>query len=270
MSDTLDTWGLFRPLTWDHVILVLAVLLVARLLSLLVRWALRYAAESARPRFRLAILRLSPILRLLIGLAAVIFIVPIVIEPTLQNVVALIASVGLVLAFGLKDYASSLLGGLATVLENAYQPGDWIEIGGTYGEVKAITLRAVRIVTADDTEVIIPHSRLWSTNVANATSGNRSLLCVTPFYLHPDHDAEAVRSQLEGVVRASSHWKPDTPVDVIVMEKPWGTQYRVKAYVKESRDQFQFITDLTIRGKASLRANGLRFAQAPYAETPYS
>jgi len=54
---------------------------------------------------------------------------------------------------------------------------------------------------------------------------------------------------------------------VIVQEKPWGTQYRLKAYAKESREQFGFITDLTIRSKEALRAMGIHFAQVPYAET---
>jgi hypothetical protein len=54
---------------------------------------------------------------------------------------------------------------------------------------------------------------------------------------------------------------------VIVVEKPWGTHYRVKAYVKESREQFLLITDLTLRGKEALRGMPIRFAQAPYAES---
>ena len=54
---------------------------------------------------------------------------------------------------------------------------------------------------------------------------------------------------------------------MIVQEKPWATHYKLKAYVKESRDQFKFVTDLTIRGKEALRAMNIRFAQAPYAET---
>ena len=56
---------------------------------------------------------------------------------------------------------------------------------------------------------------------------------------------------------------------MIVAEKPWGTHYRLKAYVHESREQFLFLTDLTIRGKAALRSMGMRFAQAPYAETTH-
>ena len=61
---------------------------------------------------------------------------------------------------------------------------------------------------------------------------------------------------------SSSYRKPETPVTVIVLEKPWGTHYRVKAYVKESREQFLLITDLTILGKEALRAMNIRFAQA--------
>jgi len=47
----------------------------------------------------------------------------------------------------------------------------------------------VHIVTAEDTEVIIPHAKLWSAKVSNASGGRRSLLCVANFYLNADHDA---------------------------------------------------------------------------------
>jgi len=53
---------------------------------------------------------------------------------------------------------------------------------------------------------------------------------------------------------------------VIVLEKPWGTLYRLKAYARESREQFLLISDLTIRGKKALLAMNVRFAQAHYAE----
>jgi len=196
-----------------------------------------------------------------------VIIVPIVVEPTFQDIVALMVSIGLALAFALKDYVSSLLAGLATVLENTYQPGDWIEVDGAYGEVKSIEARAVRIVTPDDTEVIIPHLRLWTSSIFNATSGKRSLLCVADFYLHPDHDALAASRRLKEIAEISTFRQPNSPVTVIVLEKPWATHYRLKAYVNESREQFLFLTDLTIRGKEAIRALGIRFAQVPYAET---
>ena len=71
MREDLNAWGLLRKLTWQHVLLVLAILLAARLLSFAVRWALRHFAEKALPRWRLSILRAMPITRLLIGAGAV-------------------------------------------------------------------------------------------------------------------------------------------------------------------------------------------------------
>ena len=267
MNYGLEAWKNLEKLVWRDVLIVVAALLVARLVILAMQSILRRAAERVRPHQRLTILRIVPVARLLIRAAAILVIVPLLMEPTFRNILALSAALALVLAYTLKDYGSSFMAGLVTVMENTYQPGDWIEVDGAYGEVKAIAGRAVHLVTADDTEVIIPHSRLWSTSIFNSTGGSRSLLCIANFYLHPDHDASAVREKLTEVAVSSSYRAPDSTITVIILEKPWGTQYRLKAYVKESREQFLFTTDLTIRGKDILRQMNIRFAQAPYVET---
>ena len=267
MSGNHGGWVIWRELVWKDVILALGVFFAARALIYIAQWAIVSLAERVPARWRLFVLRTVPLAKILIGIGAVSVIVPMIIEPTFRNLAALATSVGLALAFTLKEYASSLAAGMATVLENTYQPGDWIEVDGAYGEVKFIGPRATRIVTTDDTDVIIPHTRLWSANIFNATSGNRSLLCVADFYLHPDHDAGAARKRLEEIGQSSAYRKAESPVTVIVLEKPWGTHYRLKAYVKESREQFLFITDLTVRGKEALLSLGMRFAQATFAET---
>lgn len=264
MNFETTNWFFLRHMNWADVLYVISALILARLLILAAQTILRGAAERVRPRMRLGILRIVPITRLVIGISAFAVIIPHVVEPTFQNIATLIASLGLALAFALKDYGSSLVAGLVTVLENTYQPGDWIEVAGTYGEVKSISLRAVHLVTADDSEVIVPHARIWSESVHNATSGSRSLLCVTDFYLHPDHDAAAARSMFEKIADASSFRKLETPVTVIVLEKPWGTHYRVKCYARESREQFLLISDISVRGKTALRDGQMRFAPAAY------
>ncbi len=259
--------GFLRPLTWSHLLLIGAVIVGCGLLILLVRALVHGAAERAPSHQRLLILRAAPLARLIIAVAGLAIIVPILVEPTFEDVVALLATVGLALAFALKDYISCLIAGLVTIVENTYQPGDWIKIDGAYGEVKAIGTRAVHIVTADDTEVIIPHAKLWSTSVANDSSGKPSLLTVTHFYLDADHDGAAVSQAMTEVAEASAFLKPDTPVQVRAAETPFGTHYKLKAYVAESREQFAMVTDLTLRAKARLRAMGVAFARAPFAET---
>ena len=256
--------GFLRDLSWNDMLLVLVVLVTSSLLVGLVRRIVRWAAEGAPSHQRLLILRAAPIARLLIGLSSLAIIIPILVEPTFTDIVALLAAVGLALAFALKDYVGCLVAGVVTIFENTYQPGDWIEVDGIYGEVKLIGSRAVHIVTADDTAVTIPHTRLWATGISNASGGQQSLLCVTNFYLQADHDGATVMKALAATAEDSSFRKPGSSIKVVASETPWATHYKLKAYVNESREQFAMITDLTIRGKQKLRAMKVAFAQAPY------
>ncbi len=267
MPDAIHAFANMRDLVWKDLLIILAIVVASRVLVLAMRWIIRRVAENGPSSTRLTILNLAPKSRVIIEVGTIAIILPILVEPTFHNTIALIATVGVALAFALKDYVSGIAAGLVTILEGTYQPGDWIEVDGAYGEVKSVGVRAAHIVTADDTEVIIPHSKLWSANIFNATSGNRSLLCVALFYLDANHDGTAVQRILSEIAKSSSYHKPQTKVTVIAMEKPWGTLYRLKAYVTESRDQFLFITDLTLRAKTALREMNVRYAHAPYAET---
>jgi small conductance mechanosensitive channel len=186
-----------------------------------------------------------------------------VIESSLQNMVALFSIVGLAVGFALKDYTSSLVAGVVAVGEMPYRNGDWIEVNGVYGEVQHVGMRTVSIVTPDDTMVSIPHLKIWTELILNANNGESSLQCVTDFYLHPHHDAAQVRQVLQDVALTSPYRQINKPVAVIVQEKPWGTQYRVRAYPVDSRQQFRFITDLTIRGKAALSRLEVSFSTLP-------
>ena len=266
MTTDPEAFAYLARLEWRHILLILGILAGARLLSGAVTRGFTGLAERVPGRWRLRVLQFMPVTRFLVAAAAVMLIVPLLIRPTAQSVLALLATVALALALVLKDYGSSVVAAMVTVFEHPYQPGDWIAVEGTYGEVRFIGLRAVHLLTPDDTEVIIPHSKLWGTSIFNATTGQRHVLCVADFYLHPHHDGARVRAELTRVAAASPYLKPESPVTVIAAEKPWGTHYRLKAYAKESRDQFQFTTDLTIRGKEALLAMGAKAALATYAE----
>ena len=72
---------------------------------------------------------------------------------------------------------------------------------------------------------------------------------------------------LTEVAEAITHRSPKEPIKLAAAETPWGTRYKLKVYVAESREQFAMITDLTIRGKNRLRAMGVTFAQTPFTES---
>lgn len=262
MMDGINKLESLHQMNSLDLVFILAVLFSFGVLATFARWAMRQLAEVAEPAARLKILRLIPLVRLGLVLVALVLITPFFMEPSFKNIMTLLASAGVLLAFVFKDYGSSLAAGLVAVLENTYQVGDWIEIDGAYGEVRRINPRAVHLVTSEDNEVIIPHYQMWSKKISNATSGNRTLLCVADFYLDPNHDGQDVIKLLKQVAETSLYRNPESKVSVVVKEQPWGSHYKIKAYVNESREQFAFITDLTVRGKRSLLQKRIMFALA--------
>ena len=80
MNHNLSAWGHLEKLAWRDVLIVVSVLFLARLLVLAMQWKLRRSAENAQPHRRLTILRIVPIARLLIRTAAIVVIVPLLVE----------------------------------------------------------------------------------------------------------------------------------------------------------------------------------------------
>jgi small-conductance mechanosensitive channel len=235
-------------------------------LILLVQKTLPWVAYRLHGRRRHWLLAMVPLLRLVIILGAFLWMVPMVIEPSLQNMVAVLGSVGLALGFALKDYASSLAAGIVAVGETPYRNGDWVEIDGVYGEVTHVGMRSLQLVTPDDNLVTIPHQKLWTDPISNANNGGPQLQCPTDFYLRPEHDGARVRAALHDVALTSPYVAFDRPIAVVAQERPWGTRYRLRAYPIDARQQFRFATDLTLRGKAELIRLGVPFAILPMGQ----
>ena len=142
------------------------------------------------------------------------------------------------------------------VFERPYRPGDWVELDGDYGEVVSVGLRAIELRTPGDNIVTVPHQTIWTNNVSNANDGARTLMCVADFWVEPDHDAAKLRSALQDVALTSAYLHYDKPVLVVLAETRTGTHYKLKAYPFDMRDQFRFVSDLTVRGKLALADAG--------------
>lgn len=251
---------LLKQLTPDVLLQIALILATAWLFILAIEKTLPWLADRIAGRHRPFLMASVPALRLAVIVLSVVLIALKAIPPSFEHIVAVLTTLGIALGFAFKDYLSSLIAGVVTLYEMPYVMGDWVEIDGVYGEVKAIRMRVVELLTPDDTVVMIPHLALWKRPIHNTNDGSQKLMCVADFHLHPRHDAERVRHALAEVALASPFLRIQTPVVVIVAEKPWGTHYRLKAYPVEPRHQFLFTTDLTVRGKAVLTRMGVEFA----------
>ncbi|WP_017930368.1 mechanosensitive ion channel family protein [Robiginitomaculum antarcticum] len=236
----------------------------------LIRRILPYLASRGPSQLRLYILGTVPVLRLIIIVGAFLWIVPLIFNITLQNFFVIAGAASVAIGFAFKDYVSGLIAGIVAIFERPYGPGDWIEIDGDYGEVVSVGMRSLRLNTADDNIITVPHDKIWDENVSNANMGAHTLMCVVSFYLQPDHDAVNMRRVLADVGLTSAYLDYKKPCFVVVAQTEVGTHYKLKAYPFDLRDQFQFISDLTERGKLAIRAAGgieTSFALSEQAKT---
>ena len=263
-----DTAGqLFNKLDQINFVKIAIIAVMAWVSILLVKHLVPWLAMRLPARLRMYLLPSIPVFRLAIMIITLAIIIPMVIQTSLQNLIAILGFTAVALGFAFKDYISSLIAGIVAIYERPYRVGDWVTIDGAYGEVQSLSLRSLRLYTPDDTVVSIPHIKIWTTNIFNANDGNRNLLCVTHFYVDPDHDAARARQKLHDVALTSPYLDLNHRIRVIVQEQPWGTHYQLKAYPLDSREQFQFISDLTVRGKDALAKMGVKPAGALPAPT---
>ncbi|MEM7728700.1 MAG: mechanosensitive ion channel domain-containing protein [Pseudomonadota bacterium] len=229
----------------------------------LVRRTIPFLADRAPNRLRLYLLRAVPILRMAIILTAILWITPLIFNITLQNFLVIAGAASVAIGFAFKDYVSSLIAGIVAIFERPYGPGDWVEIEGDYGEVISLGMRAIRLRTASDDIITVPHDTIWSHNIANANLGSQTLMCVADFYLDPEHDAADVRRELADVALTSAYLDYRRPVLVVLKETEFATKYSLKAYPFDMRDQFKFVSDLTERGKTAIRDAGAKPVAVP-------
>ncbi|MBI5878042.1 MAG: mechanosensitive ion channel [Chloroflexi bacterium] len=103
---------------------------------------------------------------------------------------------GLAIGFGAQTLVKDLLGGLFILLEDQFNVGDGVRVGGVSGAVERITLRATYLRDADGTRHLVPNGEIRV--VSNSTVGwSRAIIDVRVGY---DQDTGRVMHALAQVV----------------------------------------------------------------------
>lgn len=168
--------------------------------------------------------------------------------------------------FAFKDAASSVMAGVLILIDRPFQVGDRVQFGDTYGEVKEIGLRTVRIVTLDDNEVSIPNNKFLTESVASGNSGALDMMIVMKFYVAVTEDFELAKRIVYQACITSKYVYLKKPVTMVIREEVTGVAFATvltcKAYVIDVRYESAFATDVTERVKRAFRKHHITY---PYA-----
>ncbi len=233
----------FGKIFWSIVLGVAGYYIIRLLTQLLGRIAERSA------QYRITLKGLVPAVRIIGWLLVLFIIIWGVIDPPLEQVIAVTASVGIAVGFASQDILKNIFGGVIILLDTPFQVGDKIEVGSYYGEVVEIGLRSTRIVTPDDSLVTIPNGELMNTSVSNSNAGEPNCLVVAEIYLPMDIDTEKVRQIATEAACVSKYIYLNKPIAVLfgheVKDRRAYLKMRLKAYVMDIRYEFAFKSDLT-------------------------
>jgi len=228
---------------WTLLSLVLSYIFITLFAKVLV-----FFAEKSS-KLRITIKGLIPILRIVLWSIFIVLTIKIIYNPPINMLMTALASIAIAVGFATQDLLKNMFGGIMLLFDRPFKVGDKIQIGENYGEVLAINLTTTRVVTPDDSVVVIPNMELTNTSVSNSNSGELYCQVVAKIILPIDVNTQKVRQIAIESAQVSKYIYLNKPIAVIFTNKinenkPY-LEMKLKAYVMDIRYEFHFQSDMT-------------------------
>ncbi len=122
-------------------------------------------------------------------------------------------TVGIGIGFGLQEIAKNFVSGLILLFDRTVKIGDFIEIDGTSGKVRAINARSTVVDTLDNHSLVIPNAEFMGKRVSNWSYSDTLTRVVIPVGVAYGSDTQLVQRTLLAVATAHDGvLKDPTPV----------------------------------------------------------
>ena len=181
-----------------------------------------------------------------------------------KTAVAGIGIGGVALAFGAQKTVENLLGGVFLLTDKALAVGDSCCISNRVGTVEDITLRSVRLRTAEQSLLSIPAGVLSQANIENFATRSK-IVAQANLRLRYGTTAEQLKSVLDGIHKVlleNPKIEPETARIRLVAFGERAIELELFAYVLTS-DYLQFLCvreDLLLQVAAVVESSGSGFA----------
>ena len=181
-------------LTPGKLTLALLALLLAWLVSALLRRGVqRFESHSTDVNRRAALYAVGRIIHYTALIIGAIVALELIGVPASRFAV-FAGAIGVGLGFGLQAIFNNFVSGIILLFDRSLKVGDFVELeSGVHGEVRDIQIRATRIVTNDNLDILVPNSEFVSGRVVNWTHRDVSRRLRVPFGVAYGSDKERVK-----------------------------------------------------------------------------
>lgn len=184
-----------------------------------------------------------------------------IVQPPKTLLLAVSGTLAVALGLSLKDLIASVVAGVILLFDRPFQVGDRVAFDGTYGEITSIGLRAVRLVTLDDSVVTIPNSKFITDLVSSGNFGALDMMVEINFHVDLSADISLAKNLLHEAAITSRYVFLKKPVSIVLTEINFANrpamQIRVKCYVIDVRFEKALQSDILLRGNQALREAGI-------------
>lgn len=122
------------------------------------------------------------------------------------------------MGFGLRDFASNIVGGLMLLIERPVREGDLITLGGYEGRVAHIGIRSMRVSSWDNMEVLIPNAETFNKPFTNWTHQDGIVRTVIPIKVSRADDPVMIQQLILDVLAIIPEIVADPPPQVFLKQ----------------------------------------------------
>ena len=182
-----------ESISLNEIVAAFGVLIFSVLLALVMRRGLMRYAQRESTAHRSTWYTVSRVLAYTIVSIGLLVAVAVLGVP-LSRFAWLAGALGVGLGFGLQTIFSNFISGLILLFDRTIQVGDFVELqSGVTGEVRDIRIRATRIVTNDNIDILVPNSEFVTEQVVNWTHRDVSRRLRVPFGVAYGTDKNTVK-----------------------------------------------------------------------------